>query len=139
MNQTPSSRVSARTIAAGVGLGCLLAVVANLLLFLIGNVGAPTQIVETTGEPAVNLTIGRMVLVTVFPMILAGFVLWFLTRRRPSGFAIWAGFVLAIAFVTTGGPLSLDVDSGSKITLSLMHLATGITTVSGQRLARSKL
>jgi hypothetical protein len=56
-----------------------------------------------------------------------------LIKSRPKALGIWAVLVITVAFVTTGGPLSLDVDNASKLTLSVMHLTTGIAAVVGQR------
>jgi hypothetical protein len=137
---TPTSSISipTSTIFKGLGVSCVLAVVVNVVIFLIGNAGSPTQIVETTGQPAVDLTMGRLILVTIFALILGVLVL-LLIKSRPKALGIWAVLVITVAFVTTGGPLSLDVDNASKLTLSVMHLTTGIAAVVGQRVVGQRV
>ena len=43
-----------------------------------------------------------------------------------------------IATVSVAAPLTMDTDSGSKLALAVMHLATGAAAITGHALARRR-
>ncbi len=64
--------------------------------------------------------------------------LWLSHRFLANGFRIWAAVVVIVAVVSVAAPLGFDIDTGSKVALALMHVATGATAIIGQALVRTK-
>jgi hypothetical protein len=44
--------------------------------------------------------------------------------------------VAVLAVATIAAPVSLDIDTGSKVALALIHIAVGAAAIVGQALAR---
>ena len=124
------------TIAKGGAIGIGLALIANVAIYLVGNSGAPLQVVMSGDTAASDLLIGFVVGASLLPLVIAAAGLWVFERFLPNGFRLWAGTVAVLAVATIAAPVSLDVDTGSKVALALMHIAVGAAAIAGQALAR---
>lgn len=124
------------TIAKGGAIGIGLALIATLAIYLVGNSGAPLQVVMAGDKLASDLPIGLVVGASILPLVMAAVGLWVFERFLANGFRVWAGTVAVLAVATIAAPVSLDVDTGSKIALALMHIAVGAAAIVGQALAR---
>lgn len=123
----------ALTYVKGAALGAAAALVANLAIFLVGNAGAPLQVVTPGDTVASDLPIGAVIAASIVPLLLGTAVLWGLQKWRPNGATIWMWTAATLGVVSIASPASLDVDTGSKIALSIMHVATAVAAVVGHR------
>jgi Family of unknown function (DUF6069) len=124
----PITRPRPATLVKGLGVGAVVGCVANTIVWLVGRVGKPIQVIETDGKPPVDLALIRVLAATLFAMIV-GTVAWFVIERiRANSFTVWG---VVIAVVTILGPLSLKIDAGSKVALVAMHFLTGASVIVG--------
>ena len=123
------------TIAKGAGIGAGLAVIANLVVFAIGNAGAPLRVITNGAKPS-DLAVGLVIAASIAPVIVAACGLWVFERFLTNGFRVWAITTMVLALVSIAAPMGLDIDTKSKFALALMHLAVGASTVVGQAVAR---
>ncbi len=131
-----SATSSVRPIALGglIGIGCAL--VANLVVFAVGNIGAPLQVVAPGDTLAADLPVGAVIGASILPIVVGAIRLWVLERFLANGFRVWTILVVALAVVSIASPAGLDVDTGSKLALGAMHLLVGAAAVVGQTIAR---
>jgi hypothetical protein len=61
-----------------------------------------------------------------------------LQRRRANGFHVWVSVAAVVAVVSAVPLLRLDIDAGSKVALSAMHLSTGLSAIAGHAIARRR-
>lgn len=123
---------SRTTLAKGAAIGAGLALLANLVVYLIGNAGAPIRVVTGWQPDGADLTFAEVVIATIVWVMIGAAALWLMERRLTRGFRRWT--ILAAVF-TLGSlvPLfGLDVDTGSKLALSVMHIVVGASTIAGQ-------
>jgi hypothetical protein len=123
---------SPRSILQGVVLGAVLAAIVNVIIFAIGNKGAHVQVIATRGQAPVDLSVGRVIGACVFSIVLGGIGLLIIRRIRPNGFTLWASIAAIVAVVTISGPMSQKIATDSKVTLSIMHLVTGVAAIFAQ-------
>jgi Family of unknown function (DUF6069) len=132
----PAISLSPSSLAKGALFGTALGLVANVVVWLIGRIGKPIQIVAVRGDPPIDLALVRVVIATIVAMILGTALLFILSKVRADSFTLWATIVMVIAVLTVFGPLSLKIDAGSKVCLAIIHLLTGATAIAGHSFAR---
>jgi hypothetical protein len=137
VTHTSSTVRSTSTLARGTGYAIGIALAVNAVVFLLGDFGAPVRVITGWAPDGTDLRYLDVVLATVSLLLLGSAVLWLLERFRDDGFRTWT--VLAVAFTVLSIPpvLRLDIDAGSKVTLSVMHLVVGAAAILGQRAARN--
>ncbi len=135
---TVSTRAQSSTLAKGAAIGAAIAVIANVIVFAIANSGAPVQVISGNDTVPSDLPIGPVIVASIMPIVVGAIGLWLLERFRPNGFRIWTILALVLAVVSIGGPLSLDIDTGSQVALTIMHLVVGVAAVAGHTIARKK-
>jgi hypothetical protein len=69
---------------------------------------------------------------------IAGVALLLWDRRSSRALELWTIAVMGLAVLSALPLWGLDVDTGSKLALTLMHLATGACAVLGQRLQATR-
>jgi len=131
-----TTKGSARTLAKGTAVGIGLALVANAVVFLVGDLGAPIRVITGWAPDGTDLRIGDVVGATVALTIVGTLALWALERLRADGFRLWTGVAAAFAVLSILPVLRLDIDGGSKVALSVMHLVVGAAAIAGQSVAR---
>lgn len=138
ITHTSSTVPTTSTLARGTGYAVVAALAVNAVVFLLGAAGAPVRVITGWAPDGTDLRYVDVVLATVSLLLVGTAVLWLLERFRDDGFRLWT--VLAVGFTVLSIPpvLRLDIDSGSKLTLTVMHLVVGAAAVLGQRLARSR-
>ena len=119
----------------GVAIGLALAV--NLVVFLAGTAGAPIRVVTGWAPDGTDLRYADVVVATLVLLALGTGVLWLLQRWRADALRIWTGLVVAFTLLSIPPVLRLDIDAGSMLTLSVMHLVVGAAALLGQRGARA--
>lgn len=124
------------TLARGAGIGIGLALVLNLIVYAVGNAGAPLQVVANGDTIASDLPAGAVVLASTVPLLLGTVGLGLLQKFLAKGTRIWVILVGALTVASVAGPLALDVDSGSQVALIVMHLATGAVAIVGHTMVR---
>jgi L-lactate permease len=139
---TTSSTPAAATrslLVRGTLFGLGLALIANAIVFAVGSVGAPIQVVTgSASAAAADLRLGEVIATTVVALLLGTLALWLFDRRRGDGLRSWTVVAAVVAVLSALPLLRLDVDAGSKVALVTMHLATGAAAVVGHTLARRR-
>jgi hypothetical protein len=119
----------------GAAIGIGIALVANSMILLAGNavMDGSIQVVAAGATTASDLPAIAVVAAGVVPLLLGAAGLWLLSRVRPGGaYQVWRNIVVVLTIVSIAGPLMLEVSTGSKVALILMHLATGAAAIVGQ-------
>lgn len=137
VSQTTQTTPAVAVLAKGAAIGSAIALVANLIVFVIGNAGAPLQVVVGGDTEASDLPVGAVIGASIVPLLLGAIGLWLAYRFLPKSFTIWSAVVAVLAVVSIVGPLGLDIDTGSKVALTVMHLTTGAAAIIGQSLVRN--
>lgn len=139
---TPTARTNRRatpaTLAVGAAVGAAAAVVANLVVFAIGSIGAPLEVVMTGDTTASELPAAAVIGASIAPIVVGAVGLWIFERFLANGFRIWAVTAGVLAVVSIAAPAGLDVSTESKVALAVMHLVVGAAAIAGQLLARRR-
>ena len=136
--QTARFTPAVAVLAKGAAIGSALALVANLVVFVIGNAGAPLQVVASGDTEASDLPVGAVIGASIVPLLVGAVGLWLAYRFLAKSFAVWSAVVAVLAVVSIVGPFGLDIDTGSKVALTVMHIATGAAAIVGQSIVRNK-
>lgn len=116
-------------------LGAGIALTANLVIWAIAaSIGVEVMIPETpNSEVYVSLTLLPVLLASVLPAVAAAIGLLVLQRVVPGrARRVFQIVVAVVAIMSLGGPLSLDVTTGSRIALVAMHVITAVAIVVAQ-------
>jgi len=136
------SETGSATIArpwSGGLFGSAGALVLNSVIFFGANAALAGSIqTAQSGQAPVDLPYAAVLAASVIPVFVGAAVLWGLLRFTRLGLPAWSILALAVAVLSVGAPLTAPIDGGSKIALSLMHLATGAAAILGQRRAVAK-
>jgi hypothetical protein len=125
---------STSNLTSGTALGVALAWATTTVVYVIGNLGAPIRVVTGWAPDGADLRVAEYLITSAVAVAAATLALWLLRRRGAE--RAWAPLV-AIVSVASAVPLWwLDVDTGSKLSLTMMHLLTGTAAVTGHALAR---
>ena len=103
------------------GLGIVVAVVVNLIVYAVGSAAGATWIANGQTVNAV-----LVVVATIVPMLIGGAITWFLSRRwvKATATMAWVGLVFAV--ISVPGPLIGSDDAPTRFALAAMHVTTGI-------------
>ncbi len=123
-------------VVRGTLFAIIAAVVANVVVFLIGSAGDPTQVVAMGETTPSDLPLAVVVIASVMPLIVGGAGLWALQKVTSRGFRLWAILVGVFTVFSIAGPIALEVDTASKVVLSVMHFVVGGAAIGGQLVAR---
>jgi hypothetical protein len=129
-------RTTPSTVVRGTALAAGLALLANLAVFLVGDVGAPVRVVTGNSPDGADLRFVDVAVATVALLAVGAVALAVLERFRDDGLRIWTVLAVAVAVLSIPPVLRLDTDAGSKLVLAVMHLVVGGAAVAGPRLAR---
>jgi uncharacterized BrkB/YihY/UPF0761 family membrane protein len=135
--QATRSTPALAVLAKGAAIGSAISLVANLIVFVIGSTGAPLQVVVGGDTEASDLAVGAVIGASIIPLLLGAVGLWLAYRYVPNSFTVWSAVVAVLAVVSIVGPLGLDIDTGSKVALAVMHIATGAAAIVGQSFVRN--
>ena len=128
----------ARSVVRGGLIGAAIAVTGCLVVYAIGNAGAPIRVVTGWSPDGAELTVAEVIATVVVSIALGTGLLALLQRRRPNAWSTWR-IVVALVAIASAVPLfGLDVDAGSKVALASMHLTTGVASIAGQTIARHR-
>jgi hypothetical protein len=126
---------SATAQGAAIGVGLALAV--DSVVYLVGNMGAPVQVItgwsSATGK---DLSYGEVVGTVLAAVVLGALLLAWMLRRRGNGLRRWIVAAAAVAVVSAIPLFRLDIDTGSKLSLASMHLLTGAAAIAAQLITR---
>jgi hypothetical protein len=127
---------SRATIATGSAIGAGLALLATLVVYVIGAAGAPIRVVTGWQPDGADLTLVEVVIASITWVMIGAAALWLMERRLTRAFRRWIVLAGATTIVSLVPLFGLDVDAGSKLALCAMHIVTGASTITGQALAR---
>jgi hypothetical protein len=131
-----TDRTQPSRLAKGAAAGALLALVVNIVVYAVGNMGAALRVNGGDSGTGDELQIGAVIFATVIWVVIGALALWGLQRVRADGFRIWAVAAVGVALLSLIPVAGLDVDTGSKVALAVLHLAVGVFAVAGQVLVR---
>jgi hypothetical protein len=134
---TPAvERPSRGTTALGALAGGALATAIALVVYAVANVGSPVRVITGWAPDGTDLGVPDVVITTVVSVLIAAVGLAILERFAANGLRAWT-IAVAVVTVLSFLPLwRLDIDTGSKVALTFMHLAVGAAVVAGQRFVR---
>ncbi len=127
---------SRATLATGAAIGAGLALLANLVVYLIGNIGAPIRVVTGWEPDGADLTFVEVVIGSIVWVMIAAAALWLMEHRVTHAFRRWIVLAAVTTMVSLVPLLGLDADAGSKLALSVMHIVVGTSAITGQALVR---
>lgn len=106
---------------ARLGLGIVVAVVVNLVVYAVASAAGATWIAN--GQEVNPLLV---VVATIIPMAIGGAITWLMARRwvKATATMAWVGLVFAV--VSVPGPLLGSDDAPTRFALAAMHITTGI-------------
>lgn len=127
------TELASRPALRGGLLGTAAALAATSCLYALGNVGSNVQVVTGWAPDGADLRYAE-VLSTVAVAVLAGAgLLAVLERRSASALRTWSAIAVSVAVLSALPLWRLEVDAGSKLWLTAMHLATGACAIAAQR------
>lgn len=131
-NRTSTSPLG-RTLGVGLVAG-LVAGVANAIFFFISRalfslpylvpMGGPTS-------PATDLPVFAVIAASTVPALGAALLYWALGRFTSRATTIFTVVAVVFGLLSLGGPVSLPIDLGTRIALSVMHLIAGVIITLG--------
>jgi hypothetical protein len=124
-------------VGRGIVKGTILAWVATTSAYVIGNLGAPIRVITGWAPDGADLSVAEYLITSAVAVAAGGALLWAMQRHGDDRFRLWTAIVSAVAVVSTVPLWGLDVDTGSKLSLTLMHLLTGAAAVVGQSVERN--
>lgn len=109
-------------------LAALMAGLANLLLFyfllLLGiKISVPTT---TSPDSLAPLTLGRILLASIAPALVAGIFFAFARKLSPRSVRSFFVISLGLLIFSFGAPLDLPIENSAKIGLILMHMVAAL-------------
>lgn len=131
---TPPTAVRAHRVARGAALGVVVAWIATTIVYVIGNAGANVRVVTGWAPNGIDLRYIDVLVTVAASVGLGAMLLWVTERRSTHAFRAWAIVAIGVAVLSAVPLWQLDVDTGSKTALTLMHLATGVAAVGAQAL-----
>ena len=125
-----------RTVARGTLIGTGLALLGAFAVYGFGRLTTPFRVVSGWSPEGAEVSAVEIAVTVVVAMAAGGLLLAALARWRAEPLRPWIGTVAAVAVLSAVPLWHLDLDTRSKVALSLMHLLTGVAAVAGQVLAR---
>ena len=103
------------------GLGIVVAVVVNLVVYAVGSAAGATWIANGQAVGWFMVPIA-----TIIAMAIGGLITWLLARRwdKATITMAWVGIVFAV--ISVPGPLLGSTDTPTRWALATMHITTGI-------------
>ena len=120
---------------AAAALGAALALVGNLVVWAIAAIAGVDVMIPEPPNMDVYVTLTALPLVTssLVPAAIGAVGLLALRRLDPRrSLRIFQLVVAMFTVLSLGAPLTLDVDTGTRLALSAMHLVTGAAVVVAQ-------
>lgn len=134
----PVAGASVHTLMTGAAVAIGSALVGNLVVFLAGNAGAPIRVVTGWEPDGADLGFGSVVAATVCLSLLGTLALGVFDRLWNDGFRRWVALAAIVTVLSVPPVLRLDIDAGSKVALSVMHLVVGAAVIGGHAYARRR-
>lgn len=117
-------------IVKGTTLAVVLALVLNLLLFLIGNRLGVSYLAQQPGAAGWQpVGLGMVVAASVVTAVAAGIGLWLLTRFMDNPLTVFMWIAGILALLSLFMPYTMTRDTGTFATLGLMHVGSGLAIV----------
>jgi hypothetical protein len=125
-NRSNTNATLTRTLSAtGIGLGV------NTVVWAFGRIGEPIHVVIGRNAVPEPLAWSHVAVTTIAAIVLGGVVRAVMQRgsRKGKHERLWATTAMIIAVVSAMPLWRLDIDTASKILLTVMHLLTGVCCV----------
>jgi hypothetical protein len=111
-------------------LGGALAAIGNLVLYVIAQALAGAELVVPTGPGGelVPLTPLNVALTSFIPGVVAGLILWLLTRATREPVQIFLGVAISFLLFSFTAPLGLpSIPDNTRVLLAAMHVIAAIS------------
>jgi hypothetical protein len=120
--------------------GVIAALVVNTAIFFLANAALAGSIqTAQSGQAPADLPYAAVVAAGVVPVLAGAAVLWGLSRFTSLGLQAWSILAAVLAVLSLLALVWMQVDTGSKVALGLMHLLTGAAAIWGQRRAATSV
>ena len=119
--------------AKRLGLGIVVAVVVNLIVYAVASATGATWIANGQAVGWFMVPIA-----TVVAMAIGGLITWLLARRWDKATITMAWVGIAFAVISVPGPLLGSTDTPTRWALAAMHITTGIVWFVAVYPARSR-
>lgn len=126
---TAISRATQRSQWARLGVSIAIALVANLVIYVVGNalIDGSIQVANPSTGLSEDLPISALVAASVIAVTLG--VAFLAVAERFWKVTPALVVVAIVTLLSLGAVFALDVEASSKLTLTIMHLATGATVI----------
>jgi hypothetical protein len=140
MTTTDQSATTMRTLRPQPWIGGVwgagAALVVNSVVFLAANAMLAGSIqTAQSGQAPADLPYAALAVASVIPVLAGAAVLWAMVRFTRLGLRAWSILAVVLALLSLLALAAMQVDTGSKVALGLMHLLTGAAAIWGQRRA----
>lgn len=116
-----------QSLFAGFLAGILAAVINAALFVVFHSAGVVSDnIFPQPGQP---LTVVPVIMASVFPLLIGGFVFYLFERFTGSGFTIFGGIALVLMTLSLASPFTMipNATLGYSLVLCLMHVAAALS------------
>lgn len=121
-----------------IAAGAVVAVVANLLILLIGWAAGASFLVMDAGSPH-EVTAWSVVVATVPALVLGTGLAALLSRWWPGVIRLAQVIGGGLALLTVAGPMMADTDGATRLALAMMHVVPGVAVVVSLELMRRRI
>lgn len=116
----------------------VIAAVVNVIALLIGDAAGASLVLELNGKPD-EIGAADVVLASVLAPAVSVTAAVLLARWKPGFLRVAQILATAVVLVSLVGPLTLETDGGTAITIAVMHLFVGGTAIAAlEAIRRSK-
>jgi hypothetical protein len=125
------STLSGSALWTAAGLGALVAVVVNLIIYYVGRglFAIPFLVLQPGSNTPAPLNPIMIVVTCVIPAIGAAIFFWLLKRFASSPLRIFQIVSIVLALLSMASPLTMPVALSTRLALALMHIVAGAAIV----------
>jgi hypothetical protein len=117
-------------IVKGTILAVVLALVLNLVLFVIGKGLGVSFLAQQAGAADWQpVRLGMVIAASVVTAVAAGIGLWLFTRFMDNPLTVFMWIAGILALLSLSMPYTMTRDTGTFATLGLMHVGSGLAIV----------
>lgn len=110
-------------------MAIVAAIVANVIILIVGRVVNGEFPVATVGGDDQTIGFAQVIVVTVLVGLVAWGLLALLERRTARAKAIWTAIAVIVFVLSLLGPLGSGVNTSSKVVLACLHVGAAATII----------
>ncbi|MCI4066649.1 DUF6069 family protein [Micromonospora sp. R77] len=110
-------------------LGVAAAVLACVLIWVLGRIAGVDYTVTNPGQPAMDVGVGSVVIFSLVASLVGWAALIALERFTSRATAIWTALAVVVALLSLLPLAGSEADGSTKLTLGAMHLAVAAVLI----------